>query len=114
MIRRKFKLNTILVNLPDMEKRVKGFKARLQKRGNQMNLRSLNSGVIILKEISDDLASYQSVLNNYSNEITKSNKEVKKIIHDPELDYVLSDSILMEQLKDIHVEGLALDSLQQK
>ncbi|MEP7141687.1 MAG: mechanosensitive ion channel domain-containing protein [Ferruginibacter sp.] len=114
MIRRKFKIAPISLNLPDIERRVKGFKSRLEKRGSQMNLRSLNSGVIILKEILDDLASYQSILNNYSSELTRSNTEVKKIIHDPALNLKISDTILMEQMADIRIEGLGLDSLQQK
>src|SRR4051812_5913948 len=114
MLRRKFKITPITLDLPDIERRLKGFKSRLEKRGSQMNLRSLNSGVIILKEVSDNLASYQNILNSYSSELTKSNAEVKKIIHDPALNTVVSDSILMEQLEDIRTEGLSLDSLQQK
>src|SRR4051812_33141633 len=114
MLRRKFKITPITVDLPEIERRLKGFKSRLEKRGSQMNLRSLNSGVIILKEVSDNLASYQQILNSYSSELTKSNVEVKKIIHDPALNTVVSDSILMEQLEDIRTEGLSLDSLQQK
>ncbi|MEO5889793.1 MAG: mechanosensitive ion channel domain-containing protein [Ferruginibacter sp.] len=114
MIKRKFKITPIALDLPDIERKVKGFKSRLQKRGGQMNLRSLNSGVIMLKEISDDLAAYQTILNNYSNELTKSNAEVKKILNDPALNIKISDSILTEQLANIHTEGLALDSLQRK
>ncbi|MEJ7588710.1 MAG: hypothetical protein WKI04_14210 [Ferruginibacter sp.] len=74
MIRRKFKITPIALNLPDIERRVKGFKSRLQKKGGLMNLRSLNSGVIILKEISTDLAAYQRILTNYSTALTKSTK----------------------------------------
>src|SRR5215217_1198798 len=79
LIRRKFNVTPISFDLPEIERRVNGFKSRLEKRGSHMNLRSLNSGVIMLNEISGKLASYQKVLSTYSNELTQSNSEVKKI-----------------------------------
>lgn len=112
LIRRKLNLTPISMNLPEIETKVKNFKMRLEKYGSHMNLRSLNSGVIILQEISKDLAFYQNILNNYSNELTQSNAAVKKILQDPILKQQLPDTILMEQLEDIDVEGAALDSLQ--
>jgi small-conductance mechanosensitive channel len=114
MIRRKFKINPIAANLPELERKVKGFKSRLRRRGGQMNLRSLNSGVIMLKEIQEDLAVYQSVLNGYSAELTKTNADVKKIIADPALTFKVADTLLMGQLTDLRVEGHSLDSLQEK
>ena len=68
----------------------------------------------MLKEISNNLAGYQLILNNYSNELTLSNTEVKKILRDPVLNAAVPDSIIQEQLEDIRTEGLSLDSLQQK
>ncbi|MEP6513553.1 MAG: mechanosensitive ion channel domain-containing protein, partial [Parafilimonas sp.] len=44
----------------------------------------------------------------------QSNAEVKKILNDPALNSKVSDTILLEQLEDLRVEGLALDLLQQK
>lgn len=114
MIRRKFKINPIAANLPELERKVKGFKSRLRRRGGQMNLRSLNSGVIMLKEIQEDLVGYESVLNGYSAELTKTNAEVKKILADPALNVVVADTLLMGQLTDLRVEGRSLDSLQEK
>ena len=114
LIRRKFNFAPISIDLPEIERKVKGFKTRLEKRGNQMNLRSLNSGVIMLNEISSKLAAYQNVLTTYSTELTQSNSEVKKILQDPVLYVQVSDSILMEQLLHVRMDGHALDSLQQK
>jgi potassium efflux system protein len=113
LIRRKFDITPISLNMPDIEKKVKGFKTRLQNRGGQMNLRSLNSSVIILDEIADKLTSYQKILSNFSSELTQSNNEVKKIILDPVLSSTVPDSILSEQLEDIRTEGFKIDSLQQ-
>jgi len=114
MIRRKFNTDRISSELPEIERKVKGFKSRLDKKGNQMNLRSLNGGVIMLKEISDDLSAYKKLLTDYSNELSQSNAEVKKILRDPAINSLVSDSILEEQLEDIRVEGFTLDSLQAK
>ncbi|MCW3109285.1 MAG: hypothetical protein JWQ09_3791 [Segetibacter sp.] len=114
LIRRKFNITPISFDLPEIERKVKGFKSRLEKRGSQMNLRSLNSGVIMLNEISGKLTSYQKILTTFSNELTRSNTEVKKILRDPELNLQVSDSVLLEQLQDIRIEGHELDSLQQK
>jgi small-conductance mechanosensitive channel len=114
LIRRKFNITPISFDLPDIERRVKGFKSRLEKKGNEMNLRSLNSGIIMLHEISGKLDSYHRVLTNFSKELTRSNTEVKKILRDPVLNFHVSDSVLLQQLQDIRVEGHELDSMQQK
>ena len=100
--------------MPDIERKVKGFKTTLEKDGTHMNLRSLNSGVIMLKEVSNNLAGYQLILNNYSNELTQSNTEVKKILRDPVLNVAVPDTIIQEQLEDIRTEGISLNSLQEK
>ncbi|WP_018612639.1 mechanosensitive ion channel family protein [Segetibacter koreensis] len=114
LIRRKFNIKPIAFDLPEIERKVKGFKSRLETKGSQMNLRSLNSGVIMLNEISRKLASYEKVLTNYSGELTESNAEVKKILRDPILVLPVPDSMLQEQMEDIRIEGHELDSLQQK
>ena len=114
LIKREFNITPISIDLPDVEKRVKGFKLRLEAKGNQMNLRSLNSGIIMLNETAGKLSSYQSILTKYSNELTKSNVEIKKILRDPALNLQVSDPVLFIQLEDIRTEGFTLDSLQQK
>ncbi|MEO6832216.1 MAG: mechanosensitive ion channel domain-containing protein [Chitinophagaceae bacterium] len=113
-LNRKFDVTQISLDLPDIEKRVSGFKRRLEERGSQMNLRSLNSGLIILKEISRGLSSDQSVLTDYSRELTSSNAEIKKILNDTFGNIPSTDTILSEQIEDIHEEGRKLDVLQQK
>jgi small-conductance mechanosensitive channel len=112
LVQRKFNITPISRNMPEIERKVKGFKTRLQKRGSQMNLRSLNSSVIMLNEISRTLTSYQKVLANFSKELTASNTEVKKILSDPLLYVYVSDSVLLEQLENIRSDGREIDSLQ--
>ncbi len=114
LVRRKFNINPISLDLPDIERKVKGFKTRLDTKGSQMNLRSLNSGVIMLNQITGKLSAFQGILVRYSTELTQSNGEIKKILRDPALNAQVSDAVLLEQLEDIRTEGKALDSLQQK
>jgi potassium-dependent mechanosensitive channel len=114
LVKRKFDITPIALDLPAIERKVKGFKTRLETKGSQMNLRSLNSGVIMLNEITEKLRAYEGILNKYSSELSASNTEIKKILHDPALNAKVSDSVLLEQLEDIQTEGIALDSLQQK
>ena len=95
-----------------MEKRLDGFKNRLEQNGKQMNLRSINSGIILLKEIAGKLSSYQRLLAKYDDQLFQSNNSVKKIIKDPTLQIQVGDSVLLEQLHDLLTEGKSLDSLQ--
>lgn len=114
LVRHQFNITPIALDLPEIEKKVKGFKSRLEKSGSKMNFRSINNGMIMLNEVKDNLASYQSVLTNYKIELTQSNEEVKKMIHDPALNVEVSDSVLMQQLDDLNFEGPWLDSFQHK
>ncbi len=111
-IRRKFNMAPIAADMPAIERSIKGFKTRLEVRGRQMNLRSLNSGTILLGELSDKLTAYQKSLSIYNTQLIKSNAEVKKIINDTALHLEVPDTALAEQMKDLHTEGLSLDSLQ--
>jgi potassium efflux system protein len=112
LIRRKFDITPISLNMPEIEQMIKGFKNRLEKNGSRMNLRSLNSGDILLTEIADNLTGYQTILTNFSNELSQSHTEIKKILRDPVLNAEMLDSVLEEQLDDIQIEGKTLDSLQ--
>jgi len=112
LIKNEMDVSPIAIDLLLIDKRLEGFKLRLEKNGNQMNLRSINSANILVKEIVDKLSEYQLNIANYSKELIKSNKEVKKIIHDPVLIQDISDSILKEQITDILSEGKRLDSAQ--
>ena len=105
-------LAPIYEDLNQFEKRLAGFKNRLEQKGKQMNLRSINSGVILLREIANKLTDYKNLLSNYSTQLSESNAQVKKIIADPTLQMQLSDSVLMDQIQDIFEEGRSLDSIQ--
>jgi len=114
LLQRGYDVSAIENALPDIERRIKGFKKRFEKRGKNANLRSLNSSVILLKEISDNLASYKTIVSGYSDDLTKKNGELKKILNDPELHIQIEDSILKTQLTDVLTEAKQLNKLQKK
>lgn len=113
-VKRKINMANVSGDLPGIESNLKKFKERLGKTTNTWNLRGLNSVVILLDETAEKLTAYQTNLNNYSEQLTKNNKEVKAIINDPLLELQLPDSALELQLVDVHNEVFELDTLQQK
>lgn len=114
LLQRGYDVSAIENALPEIERRVKGFKKRFEKRGQKANLRSLNSSVILLGEISENLTSYKVLLSGYSDQLTKKNVEVKKILNDPELNVQVEDSLLKTQLKDVLTEAKELNKSQKK
>lgn len=114
LLQRGYDVSKIEKALPDIEKKVKGFKARFEKSGQQMNLRSLNSAVILLSEVSDNLADYKTILSGYTAELAKSKADLKKIINDAGLKVAVEDSTLRTQLTDVINEGRNANLLENK
>jgi potassium-dependent mechanosensitive channel len=112
LLTRNFDLQSIRNALPDIEKRLDGFKLRFEQQGGNMNLRGLNSATILLGETSKKLTDYKAILTDYSVELTNSGEVVKKILNDPALTQLVSDSVLNDQVHDLISEGRNLDSLQ--
>ena len=112
LVKRTRTFTNITTELPDMEKRLNTFKSLLEKRGKTMNLRSLNSISIIVKETAKTLDLYENNLNIYSDQLAKSNVSVKKIISDPVLDSPVNDSSLAQQLEGVQRKAASLDSLE--
>ena len=112
LFRNPLNVSPIYLDLNQIEKRLEGFKTRLEQKGKKMNIRSINSSSILLKEIANKLSVYKNTLTNYSDQLSLSNSKVKKIISDPILKIQLPDSVLNEQLNDLLTEGKSLDSVE--
>lgn len=112
LLSRNFDLTPIRNALPDIEKRLDGFKLRFEQRGQNMNLRGLNSATILLGETSKKLTDYKAKLSDYNVQLTKSGEIVKKILSDSALTQLVSDSVLNDQMHDVINEGRNLDTLQ--
>lgn len=114
LLQRGFDVSKIQNALPGIEKKVKGFRLRFEKNGNNMNLRSLNSSVIMLAEVTDDLTAYKAILSDYCAQLTKSSNDLTKILKDTQLKAQVEDSTLKTQLADVLTEGNKLNLNQKK
>ncbi|MEJ7739215.1 MAG: mechanosensitive ion channel domain-containing protein [Chitinophagaceae bacterium] len=112
LLQRNYDLSKMEANLPDIEKRLTGFKSRLETKGGQMNLLSLNSSVIMLAEVMEQLRANQKVLQAYCSRLTGSITSVNKIINDADLTLSVPDTSLLDQLLDLQEEVFVLDALQ--
>jgi potassium efflux system protein len=102
----------IIIALPAIEDRLDKFRARLDTKGFQMNFRGLNSALILIKDAEANLVKYQSNLNYYSDQLTKSNIDIKKIIKDPDFALKIDDTDLVNQLTTLNAKAIHLDSLE--
>jgi small-conductance mechanosensitive channel len=114
LLQRGYDVSAIKLALPGLEKKVKGFKTRFEKNSSKMNLRSLNSSVILLAEVSENLSDYKTTLSGYAEQLTKSNADLKKILADESLRVEVEDSTLRLQQQEILSEGKKLATEQLK
>lgn len=111
--RHRIDTSKISTALPGIEKGLTFFKNRLDKSDVEMNLRNLNTFSIMLQESADKLAVWQQNLNDYSEQLIKSNLEIKRIINDATLKTSLPDTALIRQAQSVLKKAHALDSIQQ-
>lgn len=109
LLQRGYDVSKIERNMPDIIAKVDRFQSRFQKNGNNMNLRSLNSAVIMLEEVSDDLQGYKGILTDYVAQLNSSNAELKKMLNDKELKCNVADSTLKVQLSEVLAEASKLN-----
>ena len=114
ILQRGFDVSKIQDALPAIEKKVKGFKARFEKNGSNMNLRSLNSSVIMLAEVADNLTTYKAILAEYCLQLNKTQTDLNKILTDKSLKADVENSTLKAQIADVLVEGNKLNLTQKK
>ncbi|MEO6883380.1 MAG: mechanosensitive ion channel domain-containing protein [Bacteroidia bacterium] len=112
LVQRKIQMEPMLSALPEIERRLNAFTKRLAKKGDRMNLRSLNSGMIILKEMASQLKDYETTLSDYYMELSESNDSLKRISTDAILNSNITDSILNNQTQTVLKEAAVLDSAQ--
>lgn len=114
LLQRGFDVKKIQHALPEIERKIEAFKSRFEKNGKDLNLRSLNSAVIMLAEISDKLTKYKTILSDYYAQLAKSNTDLAKILADASLKWEVQDSILKTQLTNVLDEGKELKLAQRK
>jgi len=112
LLQRGYDIKKIEHALPAIEKQIKSIKSKFEYKSNNLNLRTLNSGVIILAEVTDHLAAYQTLLSEYYDQLSKSSGTLHEILTDVTLKGKVQDSTLRSQLADVLLEGKKLDTAQ--
>ena len=106
----------ISLGLPTQEKGLETFKDLLAKRGNRLNLRSLNSFLVLTSEFTDKLKDWQKTLAGYSTEMNGISGEEERIVDDSTIKTLPADSALfvlaVQQLRDIDRKYRSVDTLQ--
>ena len=106
----------ISLGMPIVDSELVRFKQFLSSRGRRLNLRSLNSLLVILSESTDKLKDWQKTLNDYSTQMNDISASVEKIVDDSTIKTLPADSALfvlaVQQLKDIDVKYKEVDTLQ--
>ncbi|WP_162852689.1 mechanosensitive ion channel family protein [Dinghuibacter silviterrae] len=106
----------ISIELPTVEAGLARFKDFLATRGQQMNLRSLNSFLVLMSESTEKLKGWQNTLNGYSQEMNAISGEVENIVDDSTIKTLPADSALyqvaVQELRIIDSQYKQVDSLQ--
>jgi small-conductance mechanosensitive channel len=109
-----YDLEPIQQQIPPIEDKLGAFKKKFEKTSKTLNLNSLNTMVILLGEVSGRLKTYQDMMADYAQRLTKSNKEIQRILNDPALTIKVPDSALNLQISDLMAEAKSLNGLQQR
>lgn len=109
---RNYNLKEITKGLEDAEARVETYHNLLSRIGNNMNLRGLNTSLIMLRDINNRLDNYKSTLENYQQSLTIENTTILEILKDSVLRIPIADAHLAHQIKEIHYNAIYIDSSQ--
>lgn len=114
LLKKNYDLTGIEREVPPIEKGISGFKNKFDSLSKNMNIRSLNSIIILLEEATEKLDGYQKKLADYQKKLNDSNTEIDKILVDKDLNISISDSVLNDQVHELLSEAKNLKFQQKK
>jgi potassium efflux system protein len=108
----------ISAQLPRTESDLKRFKDIIDTRGRRMNLRSLNSSLVLMQQFVDNLKEWQTTLNGYSTQMDAITESVERIVDDSTVKSLPADTALFRlavgQLQDIDTKYKQVDTLERQ
>ncbi|HEY0298997.1 MAG TPA: mechanosensitive ion channel domain-containing protein, partial [Arachidicoccus sp.] len=111
-VTRTVKIGPLFKELIPIQQKVSRFQTVIDS-AKQLNLRSLNTLSILVKEYSDELNDYKETLTQYSDRLKQSNDTISKIANDTTLDDVIAaDSSLTKQISSLRRRAIRMDSVQ--
>jgi len=111
-IHRNIDITPITSALPSIESRLTSFRTRLEKTGRQMNLMGLNTTLIFMKESAAQLSDYESQLKDFYDQLSQNRMNIDKIMNDPFLDIVTPSPSLAQEIENLKLKTIRLDTLQ--
>ncbi len=100
----------LVKTLSGLERAMNGLHNRLEKNANNINLRNLNTGAVLLAEAEETLKGWNTTLANYQAQMNANHDKIRTIKHDSTLQDSALDSSLHGLMGLVYQRTLSLDS----
>ena len=108
---RSFDTTGIILSISGLERGLNYFHARLERNDNPLNLRNLNTSLVLLNESKETLEDWNKSLTVYIEELNKIHQRIREVKHDSSLLNDSLDAVLHGQMKAMRDRSLSLDSI---
>ncbi len=108
---RTFDTSGIIKSISGLERGLNYFHARLERNDNPLNLRNLNTSLVLLNESKETLEDWKESLSAYVDQLNNIHQRIREVKHDSTLLNDSLDAVLHGQMKAMHDRSLLLDSI---
>jgi potassium efflux system protein len=108
---RSFDTTGIIKSISGLERGLNYFHARLARNDNPLNLRNLNTLLVLLNESKETLEDWKESLSVYVDQLNSIHQRIREVKHDSSLLNDSLDAALHGQMKAMHDRSLLLDSI---
>ena len=108
---RSFDTTGIIKSISGLERGLNYFHARLERNDNPLNLRNLNTSLVLLNESKETLEDWKESLSAYVDQLNNIHQRIREVKHDSTLLNDSLDAVLHGQMKAMHDRSLLLDSI---
>jgi potassium-dependent mechanosensitive channel len=108
---RSFDTSGIIKSISGLERGLNYFHVRLERTDNPLNLRNLNTSLVLLSESKETLEDWKESLTAYVDQLNSIHQRIREVKHDSTLLNDSLDAVLHGQMKAMHDRSLLLDSI---
>ncbi len=106
-----FDTTGIIKLISGLERGLNYFHTRLERNDNPLNLRNLNTSLVLLNESKETLEDWKESLSAYVDQLNSIHQRIREVKHDSTLLNDSLDIVLNGQMKAMHDRSLLLDSI---
>src|SRR5579862_1397025 len=106
-----FDTTGIIKLISGLERGLNYFHTRLERNDNPLNLRNLNTSLVLLNESKETLEDWKESLSAYVDQLNSIHQRIREVKHDSTLLNDSLDAVLNGQMKAMHDRSLLLDSI---